>query len=133
MMTIKIDGLQKLARKLDQTARDKAVKLGLDQGAQLLKGWIQQNRLTGPRPQYLGVVTGRLRTSIATKPTEKRGDSYVAKIGTNVEYAAVHEFGFPERNIPARPFMRPSLEDPKNQESIVSILSQRISEAIARA
>jgi len=132
MMTIRIEGLQRLARKLEEGARDKAVKLGMNQSATLLQGWIQRNRLSGPRPDFLGVLTGRLRTSISVKSTEKVGDAYITKIGTNVEYAAAHEFGYPPHNLRARPFMRPAFEDPQNQRQIVSIIAERLNEALAR-
>ena len=48
--------------------------------------------LSGARPEKLGVVTGRLRASIRAKidSTER---TITARIGTDVPYAAIHEFG----------------------------------------
>jgi len=96
MMILRIDGLQELARRLDESTRDAAVKSGMNQSINLLQGWIQRERLSGPRPAYLGVITDRLRSSISASKAEKVGDAYIAKVGTNVEYAAVHEFGYDE-------------------------------------
>ena len=50
--------------------------------------------LSGPRPERLGVITGRLRNSIAAPPPirSSRGD-VVGYVGTNVVYARIHEFG----------------------------------------
>ena len=45
--------------------------------------------------------TGRLRQSIAWRTLGR--DAVV--VGTNVEYAPVHQFGSDERHIPARPFL----------------------------
>lgn len=60
----------------------------------------QAGYLRGPRPQKLGVKTGRLSSSIAegspdsrTHPESEPGKHYYI-IGTNVEYAARWEYGF---------------------------------------
>ncbi|EMJ34923.1 bacteriophage protein, PF04883-like family protein [Leptospira interrogans str. FPW1039] len=42
----------------------------------------------------------------------KENDSTVV-VGTNSKYARIHEFGFEAKNIPARPYFRPALEDSK--------------------
>lgn len=44
--------------------------------------------------------TGRLRNSIKARNTRTE-----AIVGTNTKYAAVHNFGYPKRNIPQRRFM----------------------------
>ena len=101
----------------------------------------KEKYLTGPRPEKLGVVTGRLRSSIRAK-VEARPDRIVAKFGTDVPYAAIHEFGgttpprtilprkagvlswvsggkrffaskvnHPGGKVRARPFLRPAIEE----------------------
>lgn len=66
---------------------------GLAAGLQAAAGIAQRTYLRGPRPQKLGIVTGRLFRSITTSvdvaPTE-----VVGVIGTNVPYARRHELGF---------------------------------------
>ena len=44
--------------------------------------------------------TGRLRNSIRARNTRTE-----AIVGTNTKYAAIHNFGYPKRNIPQRRFM----------------------------
>jgi hypothetical protein len=66
----------------------------------------KRDYLTGPRPERLGVVTGRLRGSIAVDLLQ--APRYV-DVGTNVVYGPVHEFG--GKHHPARPFLRPAAEE----------------------
>lgn len=92
--------------------------------------------------------TGRLRGSI-THDVRIEGDRVVGRIGTNVVYGRIHELGgvIKAKNagylkfnipgvgwrmaksvtIPARPFLRPSLED--NISDISGILAKRVEEA----
>lgn len=86
--------LQALFDKLDSLKQERLISRSLDQSAKYLIGWIKKNRLTGPRPRYLGVDTGRLRSSISSSKAVKTAEGFVARIGTNVDYAEVHEFGF---------------------------------------
>lgn len=53
----------------------------------------QRHYLTGPRPQKLGVRTNRLRSSLTAAPARVAGSQVISAIGTNVEYAGVHERG----------------------------------------
>lgn len=56
-------------------------------------GYIQQQKLSQKSASTLAVRSGRLRGSVrATKPVVN-GTSISSSIGTNVKYAAVHEFG----------------------------------------
>lgn len=70
-----------------------AAKRGLRRGLEKAREISQREFLEGPRPQRLGVITTRLRQSIAINVTETaRG--IVGRMGSNVKYAAFHEFGF---------------------------------------
>jgi len=59
--------------------------------------------LTGPRPQHLGVVTGRLRGSISHGAADSRsrleesGSAVYYYVGTNVGYGKLWEEGFMRR------------------------------------
>ena len=53
------------------------------------------------------VDTGRLRSSI-TWELGRDEQGLVARIGSNVEYAAYQEFG--TRTVPASPYLRPALD-----------------------
>ena len=68
----------------------------------------KEDYLSGPRPQKLGVVTHRLRSSVSQN--EFRPPGYI-EFGTDVVYGPAHEFGVPSRNLPARPFIRPAAEE----------------------
>lgn len=70
-----------------------AAELGLRRGMLGTVGIIQRQFLSGPRPLKLDVRTTRLRNSI-THRVENQGGRIVGTAGTNVSYAARHEFGF---------------------------------------
>ena len=143
-MSEPIRGLDKLLSKLEAAKGSIERKLtgALLRGGLAIAGEAQRN-VSGPRPDKLGVVTGRLRTSIVAVVVSR----YQVKVGTNVSYAAIHEFGgrtparvirprtkkalswtgaggevftrrsvnHPGSNIPARPYMRPALETKRQQ------------------
>lgn len=62
-------------------------------GLEMIRTMSQREYLSGPRPSRLGVVTTRLRNSIATDVRDDGAD-ITGRIGTNVAYGAYHEFGF---------------------------------------
>lgn len=92
-VVIPTEDIAKLLNKLKAITRASVIKKSLFQGGQYINGWIRDKRLSGPRPQYLGVKTGRLRSSIATSKPEQSGNMFFVKIGTNIKYAPIHEFG----------------------------------------
>lgn len=76
-----------------------AIARGMTIGAQIIAGLVTEERLTGKGPfpvadHRLGVVTGRLRQSLRAAPARIEGESVIVSIGSPVEYAAAHEFGF---------------------------------------
>lgn len=78
----------------------------------------RKNYLSGPRPQKLGVKTGRLRNSIGIGTDGiinivKKQEGVKATIGTKVKYAPKHEFGY---GIKPRPFLKPALDDFKSKD-----------------
>lgn len=127
-MDIQIKGLEKLLRKVDAATRNATLIDALTRGAYHTQEWIVKNRLTGPRPKYLGRISSRLATSIAVVRGERSGDEIVARIGTNVEYARTHEYG--RDQIPARPFLRPGIEDRQNQRWIMDSIINRMRLAV---
>lgn len=63
-----------------------------------LVAYIKKNKLSD---QILHVRTGRLRRSI-TAEFSSEGDTFQARVGTNVKYARAHELGFQGAvNVPA--------------------------------
>lgn len=134
---IEIKGIEKLIAKLESAVKEDVIKSSMTLGGQLLAGWSKKNRLSGPRPQYLGVRTNRLRSSISSSEAIKSGNEYSVKVGTNVEYARIHEFGGMtgrglKTRMPARPFLRPSVEDTGNRQRILDILTENINRALGK-
>jgi len=122
--------LRRLMRKMDPVRVDPIIRRSLFKSATFIAGWIKDKRLSGPRPSFLGVVTGRLRSSISAMHTVKRGDAYIATIGTNVVYARRHKKG--TYGMPARPFMRPAIEDRTNMRNVIEDLRREMRKALAR-
>ncbi len=134
---IDVTGLEALISRLDSSTREDVIIRSMNLGGALLAGWSKKNRLSGPRPNILGVKTGRLRSSISSSQTAKSGNSYETRVGTNVAYARIHEYGgYTGRNrstfIPARPFLAPSIQDRANQQQIIDILTRNINEALSK-
>ena len=104
---------------------------------------VKDKKLSG---QVLKVQTGRLRRSINQRVTES-DTGIEAKVGTNVEYARVHEFGFKgtvnvkehmrlgnkvrahsrKVNLPERSFLRSSLQDMQRD------IDQRIARVVGQS
>ena len=121
---------------MDAAKVDQVVQGSLTKSVQYLAGWVKDRRLSGPRLTYLGVVTGRLRSSITGFPVIKTGDGYRATIGTNVVYGRIHEMGGRTGRgyavkMPARPFLRPAIEDRVNIQGVVDDLTRTINRVLA--
>lgn len=58
--------------------------------------------------------SGRLRASITYRADDKR-----VVLGTNTKYARAHQYGYPKRNLPPRPFLGASTEDEKELGEIL--------------
>lgn len=76
-----------------------AVAKAMDQQNQLTIGDITIKRLSFPRegpvvPDGLRVQSGLLRRSLRATPAVVVGENVASTIGSNVKYAAIHEFGF---------------------------------------
>ena len=78
--------------------------VALKKGMEYARTTAQREFLSGPRPSRLDVVTTRLRQSVSVVvlQTDK---ATVGKMGSNVKYAAYHEFGF-SGNVAVKGFTR---------------------------
>lgn len=105
MITGYIIGDRELVRRLElMPAR---VKARVDATVQALgfelEARVKSNYLRGPRPQRLGVQSGRLLSSITRGGVDSRSrfettpTSAVYYVGTNVRYGAAWEYGFARR------------------------------------
>lgn len=90
---------------------------GLKKGMLFLEGEAKRKFVGRPVKEGAGaplkVRTGHLRRNIKSKVSES-GDKFIGTIGNDVIYAAAIEYGYSPRNLPARPFIRPVLEDKDN-------------------
>jgi len=156
MMKLEISrkSLDKLVRKLEAASRERVFFEALNSTALHMRHWILTERLSGPRPLYLGRVTSVLASSISIVPAHREGETIVAKIGTNVKYARIHEYGgwiAPKNKpflawksretgkwiyttkpvyIPPRPFMKPAIKDTRNRGIVIDELKKAIHNAL---
>ena len=77
----------------------RAISRGMKRGTLLIAGRVQTERLSGkgafPVSEHrLGVRSGRLRAAVRSTAPQVNGNEVTTSIGTNVKYAAAHEFGF---------------------------------------
>ena len=106
-----------------------SLRLALEKAAGEIIVYAQGRKLRGPKMprgvpggfdgSTLAAPTGRLRGSL-TKRVTVSGGRVVAQVGTNVKYAAIHEYGGRTgRNksveMPERPFLRPSVAAQKSR------------------
>jgi phage gpG-like protein len=140
MITASIIGGRELVNRLDgtmpQSIREQLLKT-VEGLAIKLSRHVKEDKLSG---QVLKVQTGRLRRSINYKLTDN-GKSVVAIVGTNVEYARVHEYGgtFSRASkvgasraiYPERSFLRSSLQDMDSEIKTTIVRDVRL--AMARA
>lgn len=84
-------GGDELAARLDQGAQGFVLALqdGIGRAVLRVQGRVK-DKLSG---EVLQVRTGRLRRSI-TEVVETSGDRVEGTVGTNAEYAAIHEYGY---------------------------------------
>jgi hypothetical protein len=87
-----------------------AIAKGMDKALPEVASNIQAQRLTGLGPfpveeHKLGIRSGQLRESVRWTPSVIEGDSVTGSIGSQVRYAAVHEFGF-DGDVQVKPFFR---------------------------
>ncbi len=102
-----------------------------------------EDYLSGPRPDKLGRVSGDLARSINYKITGNR-----VAVGSNLPYAAIHEFGgtikvknapllvfktldgawrrAKQVTIPARPYLSTALADARDRGAILEIVNKQV-------
>lgn len=101
MISIKITSdAQALLGKLREFPAEmaKGVAGALDRQNALTVGYVSARKLSQRGPTTLGVVTNRLRASVRATPAQVVDSSHiVSAIGSNVKYAAVHEYGIDQQ------------------------------------
>lgn len=96
MITITINGSsQKLIAAVGgaDSAVLQGMRIGLARALQFAVGQAGSTYMSGPTKSMLGVRSGRLRGSL-TAEVEAGGETVLGRIGSNMPYAAIWEFGF---------------------------------------
>lgn len=99
MITLTInETASKLLQKAWQGDVLRGLRATMDEQNELTIGHIRSARMTGQGPfpvseGRLGVRTNRLRSSLRKAKAVLRGGAIVGSVGSNVKYAAAHEFG----------------------------------------
>ena len=83
----------RLKKKLNARDLKQFVVPALRDGMEEAVSISQTQYLTGPRPGKLGVITGRLRSTITYADPKVWGPTVKTKFGTNVIYGRIHELG----------------------------------------
>lgn len=90
----------------DKSWVPQAVKRGMDRALSIVRGRIQENRLSGsgpfpPADHKLGERTQNYLRSVREEPAEVQGETITGAIGVGVIYGRIHELGgviFPRRS-----------------------------------
>jgi phage gpG-like protein len=83
----------------------RAIARALDLQNELTIGYAQKNKMSGPRPGTLGVISNQLRSHLRRNDATVSDGVVDASIGDNMAYAAVHEFGF-DGEVTVKSFVR---------------------------
>lgn len=94
-----VPGLMKALGEIGDAYNEK-LEAGVKSGALLVMNMAKQ---------LAPYKTGNLESSIHVEMTERSASKVTAQVGTDVEYAAVQEFGG-GNNIPPHPYLRPPLD-----------------------
>ena len=101
-MNIEITGVAEAVARLDPRELLSRVARGMDKANQLTLSYIQRNKLSQKGATTLAVRSNRLRSSARATAAVITGSSVESTMGTNVKYAAVHEYGCGPYTIRAR-------------------------------
>ena len=130
MIKIKVIGKEKIKKAKDSLKQVKVnipreiINIMNEFGDRVVKT-SSKDYLSGPRPEKLGVITNRLKSSIRFTPAKIIANKIAITVGTDVPYARRHEFGI---NIKKRSFLKPAVTD--NMDWLTSNLVKRINKKL---
>lgn len=127
MFAIDNSDMDEFAEKMQKAGKmvPGSIEQGMTEVVLMVESTTKKEYLSGPGPKLLmvgeGKTGGRLRSSITHK-VRRKGVVVEGVVGTNVEYAPIHELGLTVNKIskkgksfvakyPARPFLSTSLKD----------------------
>jgi phage gpG-like protein len=145
MKVVNLDEFQTQLRALADAARGEVLARAVNTGGLVIEGFAKAN------VQAQGLIDmGNLINSIQTVNATASDTSAEAEIGTNVVYAAIHEFGgtITAKNgkgmvfevdghtvmtksvtIPARPYLRPAIDEHESEieDAVIGTIQREIS------
>lgn len=80
------------------------------------------NKWPGRKLQVEGELVGSLSSDYGAK---------FARVGVSKDYAPAHQFGRPDKNLPARPFLPFDGLHPDTEQAIIDFLEDKITEALS--
>jgi len=139
-----VKGDKELARKFDKAGKTmpKTVERAMWKCVYMVQR-TGKRKLTGGNP--LNVRTGELRSSLSAEVNKIHGNEYEGRVGTNIIYGKIHEYGATIRaktgeymtwpsgagwvrarevRIPARPWLNPALRE--NRQKINKTLGMEV-------
>lgn len=120
VIEVSIEGINEVRATLDKLGKD--LESNLELNKELSSTLSQKASAMAPR------LTGELASSVVGNPSAEKAQ-IVAGSGA-VPYAGVQEYGWPDRNIKAQPYLNPAVH--KNMGYIVEKYNESISSAIKK-
>lgn len=117
---ISIEGVKQVQDTLDKLGRD--LESNLDLNKELSSTLSQKASVMAPR------LTGALASSVQGNPSAEKAQILAGSDA--VPYAGVQEYGWPQKNIKAQPYLRPAVFN--NMGYIVEKYNDSISNAIKK-
>lgn len=117
---ISIQGVKEVKDSLDKMARD--LESNLDLNKELSTTLAQKASALAPR------LTGALASSVVGNPSAEKAQIVAGSAA--VPYAGVIEYGWPDRNIDAQPYLNPAVND--NMGYIIEKYNDSIKKAIQK-
>jgi phage gpG-like protein len=117
---ISIQGVKEVTDSLNRMARD--LESNLDLNKELSTTLAQKASALAPR------LTGALASSVQGNPSAEKAQILAGGVG--VPYAGVQEYGWPEKNINAQPYLRPAVHN--NMGYIIEKYNDSIQKAIKK-
>jgi phage gpG-like protein len=119
-ISVSIQGLDEVKNSLKKLGD--ALENNLDLNKELSTTLAQKASAMAPR------LTGALASSVQGNPSEKKAQILAGSAA--VPYAGVQEYGWPEKNIQAKPYLRPAVYN--NMGYIIEKYNESIEAAIKK-
>lgn len=117
---ISVENVEQVRKILDKFVQEIEENLNLNK--ELSETLASKASAMAPR------LTGALASSVKGNPSEKKAQILAGS--SSVPYAGVQEYGWPNRNIQAQPYLRPAVYN--NTGLIIEIYNKHIDDAVKK-